>query len=99
MKDRKLLPSELGLLVTEKLKAHFPEVVSLTYTAEVEEKLDLNAEGKTGGTGGGGEFYAPFIKALEAATTEMETSRIEPKMSDELCPVCAAPMLIRESRF
>ncbi|HAZ07551.1 MAG TPA: type I DNA topoisomerase [Elusimicrobia bacterium] len=99
IKDRKLIPSDLGVLVTEKLKAHFPEVVSLTYTAEVEEKLDLIAEGKSGWTGVVREFYAPFIKALEAAATEMEASRIEPKMSDELCPVCAAPMLIRESRF
>ncbi|PIR15846.1 MAG: hypothetical protein COV48_12095 [Elusimicrobia bacterium CG11_big_fil_rev_8_21_14_0_20_64_6] len=29
----------------------------------------------------------------------MEASRIEPKMSDELCPICTARMLIRESRF
>lgn len=99
IKDRKLIPSDLGVLVTQKLKAHFPEVVSLTYTAEVEEKLDSIAEGKSGWTGVVREFYAPFIKALEAAATEMEASRIEPKMSDELCPVCAAPMLIRESRF
>ncbi|MEK7384693.1 MAG: type I DNA topoisomerase, partial [Elusimicrobiota bacterium] len=98
-KDRKLIASDLGILVTEKLKAHFPEVVSLTYTAEVEAELDLIAEGRTGWTGVVREFYAPFIKALEAAATEMETSRIEPKMSDERCPLCATPMLIRESRF
>ncbi|OGR96605.1 MAG: DNA topoisomerase I, partial [Elusimicrobia bacterium RBG_16_66_12] len=99
MKDRKLIPTELGVLVTEKLKGHFPEVVSLTYTAEVEAQLDKIAEGRTGWTGVVREFYAPFIKALDAASTEMEASRIEPKMSDELCPLCASPMLIRESRF
>jgi DNA topoisomerase-1 len=99
MKDRKLIPSELGMLVTEKLKMHFPEVVSLTYTADVEEKLDAIAEGKAVWTGVVKEFYAPFVKALDLATTEMTTSRIEPKMSDELCPICTAPMLIRESRF
>ena len=99
MKDRKLIPTELGILVTAKLKGHFPEVVSLTYTAEVEAKLDMIAEGQAGWTGVVREFYAPFIKALEAAATEMEASRIEPKMSDELCPLCNAPMLIRESRF
>ena len=37
----------LGALVTEKLKAHFPAVVSLTYTAEVEERLDEIAEGQS----------------------------------------------------
>ncbi len=99
LKDRKLIPSELGILVTEKLKEHFPEVVSLTYTAEVEEKLDLVAEGKAGWTGVVRDFYTPFSKALELAATEMTTTRIEPKLSDEKCPLCAEPMLIRESRF
>lgn len=99
MKDRKLIPSDLGILVTEKLKAHFPEVVSLTYTAEVEEKLDAIAEGQARWAGVVREFYTPFIKAVGAAATEMEASRIEPKLSDELCQLCGAPMLIRESRF
>jgi DNA topoisomerase-1 len=99
MKDRKLIPSELGILVTEKLKEHFPEVVSLTYTAEVEAKLDQIAEGGASWARVVKEFYDPFAKALDLATTEMTTSRIEPKMSDEKCPICTEPMLIRESRF
>lgn len=99
MKDRKLIPTELGMLVTDKLKGHFPDVVSLTYTANVEAQLDKIAEGGAGWTDVVRTFYAPFIKALEKAGTEMEASRIEPKMSDELCPICTAPMLIRESRF
>ncbi|MBI3553993.1 MAG: type I DNA topoisomerase [Elusimicrobia bacterium] len=99
LKDRKLIPSDLGGLVTEKLKKHFPEVVSLTYTAEVEERLDEVAEGKQGWDKVVGDFYGPFVKDLETATKEMEVSRIEPQKSDEKCPVCTAPMLIRESRF
>jgi DNA topoisomerase I len=99
MKDRKLIPTELGMLVTEKLKGHFPDVVSLTYTANVEAQLDKIAEGGAGWTDIVRSFYAPFVKALDLATKEMEASRIEPKMSDEKCPICAEPMLIRESRF
>ncbi len=99
MKDRKLIPTELGILVTEKLKGHFPDVVSLTYTANVEAQLDKIAEGADAWTDVVKSFYTPFSSALEKASTEMEASRIEPKMSDELCPVCQAPMLIRESRF
>jgi DNA topoisomerase-1 len=99
MKDRKLIPTELGILVTKKLKGHFPDVVSLTYTADVEAKLDQIAEGASGWTKVVKEFYDPFVKALDLATTEMEASRIEPKMSDEKCPICTEPMLIRESRF
>jgi len=46
-----------------------------------------------------GGFFEPFTKALETASKTMEVSRIEPKMSDEKCPLCSQPMLIRESRF
>jgi len=99
LKDRKLIPSDLGLLVTEKLKKHFPEVVSLTYTAEVEGRLDHIAEGTQQWATVVQDFYAPFIKELETATKEMEVSKIEPQKSDEKCPLCNEMMLIRESRF
>jgi len=98
-KDRKLLPMDLGLLVTEKLKIHFPDVVSLSYTAEVEERLDQIAEGKDGWTQVVGDFYKPFSRAVQAASKKMAVSRVEPKESDEKCPLCGQPMLIRESRF
>ncbi|MEK7390081.1 MAG: type I DNA topoisomerase [Elusimicrobiota bacterium] len=99
MKDRKLIPTELGMLVTSKLKKHFPDVVSLTYTADVEAQLDRIAEGTAAWAQVVKGFYSPFVAALDAATTDMEASRIEPKVSDELCPLCSTPMLIRESRF
>jgi len=99
IKDRKLTPTDLGILVTEKLKAHFPDVVSLSYTAEVEEKLDQIAEGKGGWAQVVGDFYKPFSQAVEAAGEQMAVSKVEPKQSDEKCPLCEQPMLIRESRF
>jgi DNA topoisomerase-1 len=99
IKDRKLIPTDLGALVTEKLKIHFPEVVNLTYTAEVEERLDAIAEGREKWIKVVDDFYSPFVKALDAAVKEMEVRRIEPQKSDEKCPVCGSPMLIRESRF
>ncbi len=97
IKDRKLIPSELGVLVTEKLKEHFPDVVSLSYTAEVEERLDKVAEGADAWQKVVESFYAPFEKSLKAAAASMED--FKPQESDELCPVCGAKMLIRESRF
>ena len=99
MKDRKLTPTDLGILVTEKLKGHFPDVVSLSYTAGVEERLDSIAEGRDAWTKVVRDFYGPFAKALESAAKEMVRTRVEPKLSDHKCPLCEAPMLIRESRF
>ncbi|MBI4422756.1 MAG: topoisomerase DNA-binding C4 zinc finger domain-containing protein, partial [Elusimicrobia bacterium] len=97
LKDRKLLASELGTTVTEKLKTHFPDVVSLTYTAEVEERLDKIAEGSDEWRQVVGEFFAPFQKALTSASTAMEDYK--PIETDEPCPICSHKMLIRESRY
>ncbi len=98
-KDRQLLVTELGNLVTEKLKEHFPDVVSLGYTAEVEERLDKIAEGAEEWNGVIADFYKPFSKSVQKASVEMTVSRIEPKKTDEICPLCGSPMLLRESRF
>ena len=97
IKDRKLLPSELGVTVTEKLRQHFPDMMSLGYTANVEERLDHIAEGTDEWHKVVGEFYEPFRKALAAASTAMEDYK--PIQTDEPCPICGEKMLIRESRF
>ncbi|HVE13612.1 MAG TPA: type I DNA topoisomerase [Elusimicrobiota bacterium] len=99
IRDRRLTPSELGILVVEKLNKHFPEQVSLSYTAQVEEHLDDLAEGKDRWQSVVRSFYDPFAKALATAVDTMEDSRVEPQQTDEPCPVCGQKMLIRESRF
>lgn len=99
LKDRRLTPSDLGTLVVVQLKKHFPEQMSLTYTAQVEGELDNIAEGKERWQKTVEGFYQPFAKALAAAQLTMEDSRVEPQKSDEECPLCKSQMLIRESRF
>lgn len=98
-KDRRLMPTELGSLVVEQLKKHFEREMDLGYTAAVEEQLDSVAEGKDRWQQVVRNFYEPFAKDLALAQEKMEDCRIEPKESDEKCPICTEKMLIRESRF
>ncbi|HVO32898.1 MAG TPA: type I DNA topoisomerase, partial [Elusimicrobiota bacterium] len=97
--NRRLYPSDLGAHVTDLLKGHFPEIVDLSFTARVEERLDEIAQGETAWPEVIREFYDPFIKELATAQTAITTKPYEPKESGELCEKCGAPMLIRESRF
>ena len=99
LKDRRLFPTELGTLVTEKLKTHFPEIVDLSYTARVEERLDEIAEGKESWQKVVEDFYLPFKKDLVRAKDLMKESKYLPKESSEKCPRCGGAMVIRESRF
>ncbi|OGS13927.1 MAG: DNA topoisomerase I, partial [Elusimicrobia bacterium RIFOXYA2_FULL_58_8] len=70
-KDRKLLITELGALVTEKLKDFFKEIMEISYTASIEDKLDDVAEGTTDWVKMMREFYGPFTRDLAIAERDM----------------------------
>ena len=99
LKERRLYPTELGTLVTEKLKAHFPEVTDLSFTARVESRLDNIAEGKESWQKVVEDFYLPLEQDLKKARETMTESKYLPKESEEKCPTCGSTMHIRESRF
>jgi len=93
----RLTPTDLGVIVTEKLKKFFPNIMEISYTANVEERLDDVAENKQKWVDVVRGFYDPFTAALQEAYGSMEGPVAE--KSDEPCPVCNGPMLLRQSRF
>ncbi|MBI4802842.1 MAG: type I DNA topoisomerase [Elusimicrobia bacterium] len=98
-KDRRLLITELGALVTEKLKDFFPDIMDISYTASIEDKLDDIADGAIGWVKMIKEFYGPFAANLEAANQDMIKTRPNVLKTDEKCPLCLSPMVMRESRY
>ena len=46
---KQLKPTDLAEVVTDLLVKHFPDIVDYKFTAEMEESLDLIAEGKKNG--------------------------------------------------
>lgn len=97
--EKKFRPTELGFIVTDQLVKHFPDILSVEFTAGVEDKLDTVEEGKLDWVELLSDFYGPFEKDLEAAQENMERVKIEPKESDVVCPNCGKKMLVREGRF
>ena len=97
--EKKFRPTELGFIVTDQLVKHFPDILSVEFTAGVEDKLDTVGEGKLDWVELLSDFYGPFEKDLEAAQENMERVKIEPKESDVVCPNCGKKMLVREGRF
>lgn len=97
--DKKFRPTQLGFVVTDLLVKHFPDIMDVAFTAGVETKLDNVEQGQLDWVKLLSDFYGPFSKDLEAAQEHMERVKIEPKMSDQVCPNCGKPMVIREGRF
>jgi DNA topoisomerase-1 len=96
-KGKKLIPTDLGVTVTEKLKDFFPDIMELSYTAEIEEKLDKIADGDIGWVSVVKDFYNPFLGFLKHADKQMKPP--EPQKTDEICPVCGKKMVLRQSRY
>ena len=96
-KTTKLTATPLGIRVTEHLKEFFKDIMDLSYTAGVEEKLDDIAEGNKKWVAVLSDFYKGFSKDLKNASQNMISS--EPVKTDEKCPICQKPMLLKHSRY
>src|SRR5262249_25492810 len=59
-----LYPTELGMQVTDMLVPHFPEVMDVEFTAQLEESLDKIEEGDADWQETVGAFYKEFAKDL-----------------------------------
>jgi len=98
MEGKQFVPTNLGVVVNDVLKKHFANIVNVEFTADVEEKLDEIAEDKLQWQSLLKDFYGPFEKDLEAAEKNLERQKVEAQKTDEVCPNCGKPMVIRESR-
>ncbi len=98
-KEGRLHPLELGETVNKVLVAHFPSIVDTNFTAHMEEELDEIAQGKQAWEKTIMEFYTPFEVTLQKASVEMVKMKEPDQPTDEVCPACGMPMVIRMGRF
>ena len=85
--ERRLQPTELGKTVNGWLIEHFPTIVDVSFTAEMEEELDDVEEGRRDWVPIVREFYRPFEKTLVKAEST-ERVKIPLRETGEDCPKC-----------
>ncbi|MDR2515322.1 MAG: type I DNA topoisomerase [Christensenellaceae bacterium] len=97
--NKALVPTELGILITEMMKEHFNEIMDEKFTAGLEEKLDGVEEGQIDWHGVIKDFYLPFSQELEKAEQVIEKVEVAPVVSDVQCDKCGAMMVVKDGRF
>ena len=97
--DGRFHPLELGFLVSDLITEHFPDIVDLGFTAQMEEGLDRIAQGEREWVPFLEEFYDPFEKTLQAAKQQMARVKIADEPTDEVCTLCGRPMVIKLGRY
>ncbi len=95
-RDRKFYATSLGMVVTDKLVEHFPDILDVKFTSHLEDDLDKIAESEMDWVEVLKEFYDPFSRDLAKAGDEMEPAKAEP--SEYTCPSCGSQMVYRWSK-
>jgi DNA topoisomerase-1 len=95
--DKRFIPTEQGTLTIEKLEEFFAKIISVDYTARMEQVLDDISEGEQDQTDIVSSFYRSFIPLVDHANENME--KVAPKLTGENCPECGHPMVFRQSKY
>ncbi len=97
--NKKFQPTEIGFLVNDILVEHFPKIVDVGFTAEMEKELDEIAQGKEKWVSVVKEFYTPFAENLKIKNKEVLKKELSEEKITETCPECNSPLVMRISRY
>ncbi len=98
LEDRSFHPTHLGMVVTDKLVKHFPQLFDVHFTADMEDQLDRIEDAKADWVRVLKKFYGPFSKTLKKAAKNMVHAKAETQPSDHKCEECGKPMVYRFSK-
>jgi len=96
--EGRLRPEELGVVVNDLLVQHFPQILNVQFTADMEEKLDQIEEGSKPWVETVREFYGPFSDDLSKATSEMRDVKREERPTEIECERCHRKLVIKWGR-
>ncbi len=93
----KLVPTDIGLIVTDFLVTNFEEILDYNFTAKVEEDFDTIAEGKKQWKQMLREFYKTFHPKVEQVKEHANRESGERVLGTD--PETGKPVLVRLGRF
>ncbi len=97
--NKRLTPTETGILVNDMISEHFPNIVDIDFTARMEEDLDKIASGDEKWVNSIRRFYTPFAEQVIRAEAEMPEMKTGPEPIGRACPECGKELVIRWGRY
>ena len=96
--NKALVPTDTGDVVSSFLEANFANYISDSFTAEMEDKLDLIAEGKEEYVKTLKDFYKPFLAEVKSKDKMDKVTNLGDAPVEFTCPTCKSSMIIKLSR-
>ncbi|MES0359577.1 MAG: type I DNA topoisomerase [Anaerolineales bacterium] len=97
--NKRLYPTETGILVNDLLVEHFPDVIEVGFTARMERELDRIASGDEQWAEVIKAFYEPFEKDVKLAEEKIPEMKVELESIGRACPKCGHDLVIRWGRY
>lgn len=79
----RLLPQEIGMIVTDYLEKYFTDIMDYDFTANVEKEFDQIASGNLVWNKVIGEFYSPFHKKVDEVLREGDYSHVSKELGTD----------------
>jgi DNA topoisomerase-1 len=92
-------PTELGFKTNDLLVQHFPDIINIKFTADMENELDDIANNERKWPDVIQDFYAPFEKDLQKAVVTAEKVKLTEEPTGDACPRCGKPLVVKTGRF
>ncbi len=92
-----ITPTEKGILANKVLVKYFPEIINVSYTANLEKKLDSIQEGKETELEVLNDFYFPFENMVEEVKEKMYKEPL--KIVEGTCPDCGGHLVERFGKY
>ncbi|MCI0542662.1 type I DNA topoisomerase [bacterium] len=91
-----LKPTDTGEVVSQFLEKNFGDIISDTFTAEMENELDEIANGERDYEKTLRDFYTPFARDVKAKTKSLEKiGNLGPAPEGMKCPKCGGDMIVK----
>ena len=97
--EKKFQPNDIGFLVNDLLVAHFPRIVDIKFTANMENDLDDIAAAKKEWVPIVSAFYKPFAANIKKKDKEINKKDLVEEPTKEKCEKCGSLMVIKLGRF
>jgi DNA topoisomerase I len=97
--NKRLTPTETGILVNDMITEYFPNIVDIGFTARMEEDLDRIASGEHPWVDTIRTFYAPFSIQVAQADKLIPEMKAELEPVGRACPECGHDLVIRWGRY
>ena len=87
------------MIVNDIMNEHFPDIVDVAFTADMENNLDMVEDGGAEWRKVIDNFYKPFEKVLKEAEEKIGDVELKDEVSDVVCDKCGAMMVYKQGKY